>query len=190
MPLVSIKEAAKRLNVDNRTLRRWIEKGSVEARLGINGILGVEESELARVERELRSEQRATRQDASLVSRIEALERTVFELEKQVESLKQEMLLLKSEPPPPVKPKTTQHTTPQSTGTRQNLPPGTITDAELADELGIHKRTLNDLIRSKANNLEDTAIFKRMRGSVEEYEHFFTPEQADRVRAYYKRRKG
>jgi len=46
-PLYSIREVAERLNVHYETVRRWIEKGALEAvRIGPNGTIRVPESAL------------------------------------------------------------------------------------------------------------------------------------------------
>lgn len=224
MALLSIKESAKRLGIPIRTLYGWVEKDYIKTEKLPNGRSGIEESELERLQAQLsKMQQSATSPDAQ--SELEQLkeafvlmqlemddlrklatdqgrqiadqEKTITQLDRALESLKQEVLILMAEPltPQPSREytpqtkKTSEHSTAKTETTRQNLPPGTITDAQLAAELGMNKRTLRDNVANPANELEDTPIFKRMRGDVAEHEHYFTPDQADRVRAWYKMKK-
>lgn len=66
----------------------------------------------------------------------------------------------------------------------QDLPPGSITLAELAKELGINRTTLLGHVKNEANRLEHIAIEKPNRPG--EYTRYFTPEQVTRVKEWHK----
>lgn len=67
--------------------------------------------------------------------------------------------------------------------TPDDLPAGSITLAEMAQELGINRTTLLGHVRNEANHLEHIAIEKANRPG--EYSRYFSPEQADVVRKWH-----
>ena len=73
--------------------------------------------------------------------------------------------------------------TPPATRRPTSAPDGMITLDALCGDLGVSTSTMKEhLIKG---HYEDTPIFKRMRGEVQEFSHFFTPEQASRARAWH-----
>lgn len=87
MPLLSIKEATKRLNCDNRTLRRWIERGTVNATQQVNGRLAIEESEVERVAELLHLDARTHAPDPAGDTGMAEMRERVAELEREMKRL-------------------------------------------------------------------------------------------------------
>lgn len=76
MALLTAREAAKRLNRDERTIRRWIDKGILTPKAAANNRLAIDEADIERLEQRLLGKELAEREAAaSLEARIEKLER-------------------------------------------------------------------------------------------------------------------
>lgn len=88
MGLITVREAAKRLGCDERTIRRWVAKGTVTAHTNVHGRTAIEESELARIKEESATPAAApTWEYAIPAGPDEALKKQVEELEARVKEL-------------------------------------------------------------------------------------------------------
>src|SRR5258708_6342367 len=74
MAFLSVRDAARRLNVDERTIRRWIASKRLASSESVNGRLMISEEEIARVESQLQEVSREEPDElAALVAKVEAM---------------------------------------------------------------------------------------------------------------------
>lgn len=172
MVLITIREAAKRFGCDERTIRRWIAKGSLRAVPGANGHPALAVSDV-----EALASSRATDGSPDLQAmqeRLEALERRVSELE-QAQPYKQIA--------PPVR--VIRNTYEQESVTSSPESPASLAGYihlnELAQEIGRSRGALYDQVKKGTYHAVETPKANRPR----ERDWWFSPEEAQRVRADY-----
>lgn len=185
---ITIQEACKILHRSEKQVRRHIKTGRLSAELGQDGKYYILRSD---VEAMARHPDRM--QVDKVASHIERLDRRIAEIESRLDTLAMhvdEIIdALYAMPEPLIAPqlvRTPTHKTkpsqPHSTAIPE-LPEGTISLKELAEELGIGRTTLLPQIMD--NGLEHIAIPLRDLGKPGAgYERYFTPEQAQAVREW------
>jgi len=181
-----ITEIASRLGVSERTALRRIADGKLLAKkLGANRYLvSTEDIEDLAPRAKVST---LAEQITSLVTELEALRQEVKTLQDRVTQLEQAR-------PPASQPTTRSPETRTASDKKKadkpaaigmaEVPEGSITFNQLIAELGIARATLREHIKNKG--WEHIAIPKPNRSN--EYDRYFTPEQAQVVRDWYARR--
>ena len=194
---LTITEIAARLGVSERTALRRIADGKLSAqRLGANRYLvsteDIEElapqAKLASLESQVRELQghltgqqsvhvsseshieRLQKQVQELAVHIASQNETIEDLHQEVEALSDRVSALERGKKPP-----------SAADVKYEVSEGTIPLAQLADELGIKVSTFRGHLKNQG--FEHIAMPKP--GRVNEYTRYFTPEQAEIVRAWH-----
>lgn len=177
-----------RLGVSERTVQRWIRSGKLKATLQANGYYLVDLADIDALKPPTLPTNTASAL-ADILNRIERLEQHVTSLEAKITALSSQI----HPTPAPIKQAlpTSQETQaralkrgrpPTTTPARQpvpaHLPEGTLHIIDVAEELGMKKRSLLGFIQE--HKIEHIAIPKRNREW--ESDRYLTPEQQQEVR--------
>jgi len=166
---VTAVEAARLTGLSDRTIRRKIKAGKLPARQIAPNRYAIKQSDLER----LTGQQ--TGQSETL-ERLEAIEQRL----ERIESLLQAETSSK-QIAPPVRVLSASHEPIQVRVTSpSDLPPGTLTLNELADELGIKRTTMIGHCKHLAHEA------RALQSRPGQYARFFTPEQAEQARAWHR----
>jgi excisionase family DNA binding protein len=191
---MSVKEAAARLNVAEKSIFRYLKRGTLTStKIGVQHYIPCDQVERLALSRRVPTDEK-TRLDnriTTLYDLVGALDFRVRELEEQVRNLKNVQTPVQTpqervRTPVAVSPS---HTTPireqattapriQRQSAMPEMPPGTLSLQEFADALGIARRTLLEL--TIRHNFEHIAIPDPTR--PKETKRYFSPEQQASVK--------
>lgn len=184
---VTAVQAAQMTGRSDRTIRRLIHDKKLPARLvapnryaikvsDLDKLTGHETGQIADVEKQLVAiEESLTRMEGLLGDLLETISKTETSKREQTTSQRPVPIVTNdtiSAPPDP-----------PTTALPNNLPPGTLTLSELADELGISRTTLLGHCTKKKDRLNHEA--RELQSRPGQYARFFTPEQAMKARAWH-----
>jgi excisionase family DNA binding protein len=153
MAKLTVKEVATRLGKDERTIRRWIDAGTLAAQPGVNGRLLIDEEDVERLEEDLLPLANQSAQQAKIPNLEERLHSVEDELAQLRARVAQFELLIK--PPQVVEgsmtPRlparnTTHHNTPQSS----DMPAGLVGWREFCKHIhGVSESTVHKAIQAE-----------------------------------------
>ncbi len=137
MALLTAREAARRLNRDERTIRRWVSAGKLTPRTSASNRLAIDEQDIERLV------ERLTERDQQRRGIID-LEDRVLQLEQEQAAILARLALLEERAgtfaPKPAAP----DRRPRSLATPADVPPGSRQATEFAAAHGVHRVTFRD----------------------------------------------
>lgn len=186
-------EAAQRLGVSEKTVRRWIKDGKLEATRRANNTLAIAESEIERLqlEREKYSDQVEQDQD-TLAARLEALEQSHNALVERVAQL--EALTINT---PASRTRTPREPRPAPASRElfsvdqvlpSGIPSGSLQHYEFALLHAVNRRTFNDQLERDMGGA-NVAYIPRQKPNRDEVERWLTPDQQHAVILYWQERR-
>jgi excisionase family DNA binding protein len=189
---ITASEAARRIGCTDKTVRKWIAQGKLDAHHVTPNQLAILETDVARIIRERRLYQDDDNQD-TLLSRVQSLEQKVVEQEQRLASLERDLHRIAQEAKNrPVPSSTRQSTRTPAKGPENanmearksvsdELPDGTLTAVELADKLGISYTRFESMMRHgvRGDSLDITKIPHRTRAGY--FQNYFTPAQQEQA---------
>lgn len=195
MVLLTAREAAQRLGKDERTIRRWIEKGMLTPRQSTSNRLAIDEQDIRRLAENMAGPDRERHQA------ITELEARVKQLEQDQAAILARLALLedraKSEPVrtpasigiPAPRPHTSASTRPRQVdlSTPADVPPGSRQATEFAVTHGVNRATFRDhmVVGVRGDFVEHIALPKP--NKPRETDRWLSPEQQRAVIAFWSR---
>lgn len=190
-------ETARRLGVNEKTVRNWVRNGTLDAHKSAKNRLDILAADVEVLRRKGKGYQDETSDISHLVARIEELERKYSELERKYVELTagivekvEKQAMSQSVMVDAVVPQKTSIDENRAVlvGVPANLPDGTMTAVDFAKELGIEHSVLEGVIRHGISYgrgkgkeyLEVTSIPSARVGYTAKY---FTPAQQEMARA-------
>ncbi len=203
MKYLNASQAAKRIGISDKTIRRWLKEGKVSAIRISSNQLAIPESEVEELRRERAQFVQNEEQDVTSLDQmqdINALVSKVAELEQKIAILEKERTEKPIEPSTPV---LTNHASPPSDGTKKrsytrsesipdDLPEGTITHFAFAKQHSVNPRTFSDQImvgigRGKDEKDRVEAIVRPKLNRPDETDKYLTPEQQEKALDYWRK---
>jgi transposase len=201
MRYLNASQAAKRIGVADKTIRRWLAEGEngkykLTAVRTPSNRLAIPESEVDRVKRTLEQERSQFVSSESLDtsgSVIEALEARILELEQEVATHRERIALLeqsKSTPPSvstrdinQLSTKAQKRIVARNREVPPDLPSGTLSASDFSAKIGISYDDLKNYMRRGiyGEKLDITEVPHPSRADY--VQKFFTPEQQEKARA-------
>jgi excisionase family DNA binding protein len=193
MALLSVREAARRLSVDERTIRRWIVSGRLASQHAVNGRMLIDEGEVERALLESQSgpPPQATLDLGLLMAKVNLMQSEMETMRQRIEYLearagpREKKQVAPPRPAPDVTPSSEKPLPlwPEASELEDAQPPGTISLQDLADELGISRTTLLGHVLNPRNKLQHIPI--AIPGRQGQFKRYFDVDQAELVRVWY-----
>jgi transposase len=190
MRYLNANQAAKRLGISDKTIRRWLAEGDtgkwkLKALRTSSNQLAIAESDIERIERVLEQERSLfvkADHTETLEARIKELEQEVASLKERVAILEQEKLILQGKDRA-VSSGISQRSGAQKRVTKRiskiphDLPPGTLSAADFAAKIGLEYANLKNFIKRgvSGERLDTTEVPHPSRPGQSQY--FLTPDQ-------------
>lgn len=198
MKYLTAAESARRLQVSDKTIQRWIAEQKLSALHVAKNRLAIPESEIERIARERGQIWSPDQGQDDIKERLAQLEKRMQRLEDQLANINRasrtalqpsvpdEMIESTSPTIHAVKNgSTTQKNTVEQT--HEDIPAGSILARYFAEQHGVNARTFSDHIK-KGIHGEQVATVKRQKpGRTRETEHWLTPEQQQHALAFWRR---
>jgi DNA-binding transcriptional MerR regulator len=194
MALLTAREAAKRLNRDERTIRRWVEKGILTSKSAVNNRLAIDEADIDRLEQRLLGSELAEREAAA------NLEARVLKLEEEQAAILARLALLENRPgfmstPRPIsggdrpsRPRSLRERREPDLVAYQDIPPGSRQATEFALAHDVNRVTFRDhmTVGVRGERIDHIAIKKP--NNPREIDRWLSPDQQVAAIAYWDRR--
>lgn len=204
MALLTAREAAKRLNRDERTIRRWVEAGKLTPKHSTSNRLAFEEQDIERLAQQLTKEDLEKRQVIlDLETHVKSLEEMIQAQGEHLETLETEQqrilarLALIENATNKTSPSETHLTVERSRPSRQrspaapldtsDLPAGTRTATEFARAHGVDRVTFRDHMLTGIRGDHVDHIARPVPNKPRETMRFLMPEQQERAVAFWER---
>jgi len=186
-------EAAQRLGVSEKTVRRWIKDGKLEATRRANNTLAIAESEIERLqlERAKYSDQVEQDQD-TLAARLKALEQAHNDMVERVAQLEASRTLIPTSrtrtprEPRPAPASSALFSVDQVLPT--GIPSGSLQHYEFALLHAVNRRTFGDQLERDMGGA-NVAYIPRQKPNRDEIERWLTPDQQHAVILYWQERR-
>jgi len=195
MALLTAREAAKRLGKDERTIRRWIDKGILTPKHAANNRMAIDEADIERLELRLLGKELAEREAAA------SLETRIEKLERENAAILARLALLESRPGQQVAPprrvsgEPGEVSRPRSARERiitdlavyQDIPPGSRQATEFAQGHGVNRVTFRDhmTVGIRGEFVDHLAVPKP--NKPRETDRWLSPEQQRAAIAFWER---
>lgn len=205
MRYLNASQAAKRIGVADKTIRRWLQEGEkgkwkLTAVRTSSNQLAIPESEVERIKKALSqersqfvtSDQSRDNLDMSghdveaLQARIEEVEQEVSALKERVATLEQEKLMRKPASPRPV-PQVQKRTAERTSEVSAELPAGTLSATDFAAQIGMSYDDFKNYMRRgiSGDHLDITEVPHPVRAGY--IQKFLTVEQQETARSLLRR---
>jgi excisionase family DNA binding protein len=186
-------EAARRLGVNEKTVRNWVRAGTLDAHKGAKNRLDILASDIEALRRKREGYQDETADTSHLVARIEDLERKYSDLGQKYMDLSSAVAEKVEKQPisQPVMAETRVHkkdSTDENKVVPADLPDGTLSAVDFAKELGIEYSVLEGVIRhglsyGRSKGKDYLEVMKMPSARVGYSAKYFTPAQQEAARA-------
>jgi DNA-binding transcriptional MerR regulator len=185
-------ETARRLGVNEKTVRNWVRAGTLDARKNVKNRLDILATDVDALKRKREGYQDETPDISHLIARLEDLERKYADLEKKYVELTASIA-------EKVEKQVVSLTTAARTGVHQrsatvvsasvpvDVPDGSIHFAKFAEKYGVPRGTFTHHVKVGIAGDRVATVKMAKRGRPEHSEYWLTPEQQEAAIVFWER---
>lgn len=185
-------EAARRIGVNEKTIRLWVKSGALQAHHPAKNRLAIPESEIERIAREREQYQPEQESDArtlpdtpALLARIDELERRLTDVEKRLAETPVASLKLSGGSDYITQPQKRRSAVSDA---NRALPTGAMSVSQFAALHGVNRSTFWDHVRTGIHKDEPVQVSTREKPNKPgEIDYYVAPEDRETVYSYWRR---